>query len=429
MRKIALCLALVALLGLSGQAMAVVGAIDAVPAATLLIPYFEVDLDDPFGRTTLFSINNASQAPIIAHVTLWTDLSIPTLDFDVFLTGFDVYTINLRDLFTTGFTPPTRTGNLPTTPNSPRGPFSATTPGYLNTAGCLLPLPNVPAPLLDHIRRAHTGLSSPIFGGACSGVNYPDNVARGYITVDTVSRCTVRFPNSLAYWQEDALDINQLWGDIFYIDLGANDAAAIPAVHVEAGVGEAGDYTFYGRYSGGLDDREALASTWGARYFVGGAFDGETFFQVWRDAKVDPSPFVCAAGPPAPFPLVNHQLVSFDEQENPDVAPPGDGFSPPIVAPPVNPFPWETQKVLVGGLTFPVPFTAGWVYMNLNTEVAGQFLAPGDDRMQNHVSVIHRAEDRFQIGLDAMHFDNVTSPATAEDICLGLFPPGATPCP
>ena len=30
------------------------------PAATLLYPYFEVDLNDPQGQTTLISINNAS---------------------------------------------------------------------------------------------------------------------------------------------------------------------------------------------------------------------------------------------------------------------------------------------------------------------------------------------------------------------------------
>ncbi len=34
-------------------------ALDVVPAATLLLPYFEVDLRSPSGRTTLMAINNA----------------------------------------------------------------------------------------------------------------------------------------------------------------------------------------------------------------------------------------------------------------------------------------------------------------------------------------------------------------------------------
>src|SRR4028119_2495923 len=82
---------------LAGTARAEIGTIDAVPAATLLLPYFECDLDDNLapadgGVTTLFSINNASATAVLAHVTLWTDESIPTLDFDIYLTGYDVQT-------------------------------------------------------------------------------------------------------------------------------------------------------------------------------------------------------------------------------------------------------------------------------------------------------------------------------------------------
>ena len=37
------------------------------PGATLLLPYFEVDLDHPAGVTTLFSINNASATAVLAQ--------------------------------------------------------------------------------------------------------------------------------------------------------------------------------------------------------------------------------------------------------------------------------------------------------------------------------------------------------------------------
>src|SRR5258708_1840618 len=69
------------------------------PAATLLVPYFEVDLNDPSGRTTLVSVNNAAPRPTLARMVLWTDWGIPTLAFDVYLTGYDVQTFNLRDAF------------------------------------------------------------------------------------------------------------------------------------------------------------------------------------------------------------------------------------------------------------------------------------------------------------------------------------------
>ena len=75
--RISLCLALLGLLGLGGQAFAVFNAADPVPAATLLLPYFEVNLADcdtvASHVNTLFSINNASATAILAHVTVWSD--------------------------------------------------------------------------------------------------------------------------------------------------------------------------------------------------------------------------------------------------------------------------------------------------------------------------------------------------------------------
>ena len=66
--------------------------IGVTPAATLLLPYFEVDTAaaQGTGATTLFTITNTSRYPQIAHVTVWTDWSFPVLDFNIFLTGYDV---------------------------------------------------------------------------------------------------------------------------------------------------------------------------------------------------------------------------------------------------------------------------------------------------------------------------------------------------
>ncbi|MBV9184396.1 MAG: hypothetical protein JO093_02200, partial [Acidobacteria bacterium] len=72
------------------------------PAATLLLPYFEVDLQNPAGRTTLFTITNVSRLSQIAHVTVWTDWSFPVLDFNIFLTGYDVQGISLRQVLVQG---------------------------------------------------------------------------------------------------------------------------------------------------------------------------------------------------------------------------------------------------------------------------------------------------------------------------------------
>src|SRR3954467_8952513 len=72
------------------------------PAATLLLPYFEIDLQNPGGQTTLFTITNVSRYSQIAHVTLWTDFGMPVLDFNIFLTGYDVQAVNVKDVLTAG---------------------------------------------------------------------------------------------------------------------------------------------------------------------------------------------------------------------------------------------------------------------------------------------------------------------------------------
>jgi hypothetical protein len=59
--------------------------IGVAPAATLLLPYFEVDLGTAStGRTTIFSVTNVSPYAQVAHVVLYTDWSFPVLDFNLF---------------------------------------------------------------------------------------------------------------------------------------------------------------------------------------------------------------------------------------------------------------------------------------------------------------------------------------------------------
>ena len=43
------------------------------PAATLLVPYFNVDFSGGNTANTVFTIVNTSRFPQIAHVVLWTD--------------------------------------------------------------------------------------------------------------------------------------------------------------------------------------------------------------------------------------------------------------------------------------------------------------------------------------------------------------------
>ncbi|HSS79209.1 MAG TPA: hypothetical protein VLV54_20990, partial [Thermoanaerobaculia bacterium] len=194
MKKLVLGVCLLCLIGLGYPARAVICTIDAVPAATLLLPYFEVDLNNPNGLTTLFSVNNASATAILAHVVVYSDLSVPVLDFNIYLTGYDVQTINLRDIIVNGVMPQTASaGQDPDDDISPKGPKSQD----INFASCTgqLPPPPLPPSFIQHLALSLTGKASPLFSGLCSGRALGDNIARGYITVDTVNNCTLRLPS------------------------------------------------------------------------------------------------------------------------------------------------------------------------------------------------------------------------------------------
>src|SRR3954470_12476854 len=97
--------------------------IGVAPAATLLLPYFEVDVANRT-QNTLFTITNVSRLPQIAHVTVWTDWSFPVLDFNLFLTGYDVQALSMYDIIAKGIIAP-RGAALP-------GTSSLTTPGSLS---------------------------------------------------------------------------------------------------------------------------------------------------------------------------------------------------------------------------------------------------------------------------------------------------------
>jgi hypothetical protein len=415
--KLTVCLALLCLLALGGQAIAEICTIDDVPAATLLLPYFEVDLGNLTGVNTLFSINNASNTAAVAHVTMWTDESIPTLDFDVYLTGYDVQTISMRDIFN-GILP--RTADVGIDPDaagptasaiSNLGNSPATTPATLdqNFAGSTGPCgtsatiynagptPTLSATLIAHIRASHTGFSSTVYGG-CVGLRYGDNIARGYITVDNVNQCNLQFPGSTGYFVAGGTGLannnNTLWGDYFYVNDGQNYAQGETLAHIEAcstvappstcaanptgicqtgpSVGQnaddcpflAGEYTFYGRYLGvpnsAADQREPLATNFATRYINGGAFTGGTDLIVWRDAKTPLGasiPVHSCPGNFTQFPLNQADVVAFDEMENPtNLCFQGSNVSPPTGGVETC-FPVEAQRVSLSNSIVPLGAT------------------------------------------------------------------------
>lgn len=418
MKRFALGLALLGLVALGAPATAIIGTVDDVPAASLLLPYFEVDLNSPTGITTLFSINNASASAAVAHVTIWSDLSVPVIDFDVYLTGYDVQTINLRDIIVSGILPRTADdGADPADTISPQGPFSQDINFPGASGPCVAPYVNpvITGNFLTYVQRALTGLgAAPATGSGsrCYGVPYGDGIARGYVTIDSVTQCSLLFPGDVGYFEGGIPDFrNILWGDYFYVEPGQNFAQGETLVHLEADAQffVPGDYTFYGRYVGftGIDGREPLASSFASRYVNGGAFDGGTEFIVWRDTKQAQNDFACAAFPPSPFPLNETQVMAFDEAE--DATELCYIFGGGVISPPSDPedptcFPWEAGRYAMEG-DLASPYDFGWLYMNLNFFNA----AAPEVGAQAWVTTVMKAEGRYAVGFDAIPLDNAYS--------------------
>jgi hypothetical protein len=432
MRKLALLAGIVILPFCSRPAEAVICTVDAVPAATLLLPYFEVDLVNPSGTQTLFSVNNASATAVLVHVVIWSDLSVPVLDFDVYLTGYDVQTINLRDILVFGNLPQTASaGQDPTDTISPKGALSQD----INFASCTgaLPLPQLPAIYISHLQNSLTGQPSALLGGNCAGQAFGDNIARGYVTMDTVDQCSTFFPGDAGYFVSGGTGVatnqNVLWGD--WIRDMSTSAESGDLVHIEAsGTNPAtstpGRYTFYGRYDAwtAVDNREPLATGFAVRYFAGAAGGAalNTSLAVWRDSKVSQGAFTCPATPgvrPAWYPLGQEGIVIFDEQEH-AVTPVTVPVSPQPPAAALIPFPAEAQRVHVSqapggtgsagsaGAELAVPFAFGWLYLDLNTTVAAAGSNPPVDpaAAQAFVTAFDEAGSNFAVGIEAIRLDS-----------------------
>jgi hypothetical protein len=81
-------------------------AAEILPTSDVLVPYFEVDLDDPdMGSTTLFAIGNASPDAIDVLMTVHTNWGIPLLKIPLALTADEVRSFNLRDWIVRGELP------------------------------------------------------------------------------------------------------------------------------------------------------------------------------------------------------------------------------------------------------------------------------------------------------------------------------------
>jgi hypothetical protein len=387
------------------------------PAATLLLPYFEVDLEHGFGETTLFTITNTTSIEQIARVTLWTDLAYPVMTFNIYLTGYDVQSISLYDVLVRGLIgPPHGTG----TSVSHSGNLSGSNPG-LDVSHCGVIPPRLDAAAVVRMQSAFTVGSI----AGCSKVGGIHENAVGYATIDVVGNCGTSGPTDPEYFAEDIRYDNVLIGDYQMVNSDQDFAQGNPMVHIRA-VPEGStppiraglmqyktpfERTFYGRFQDpahpDADARQPLPSTFAARWINGGSGAFETSFQIWRQGVTTRSAN-CAAYEMNGWILVAEAVV-FDEHENGEGRLPEGCDADPCVGPGPMILPSTASVNIEPGsdiLLQSILSTTigGWVYLNLDDDgsIAGAH--------QNWVTVSMRAERRHSVSFDAAWLGNGCSP-------------------
>jgi len=392
-----------------GLALALVGGVayanfcarDVVPAASLLVPYAVVDLNadgtpNSAGYTTLFAVTNVSSAYALVHITVWSAQSNPVVDWDELLTGYDVWTINFRDLLTGNFnlfdTGAAKLAPKPTTGPPVYGPSS-----NIYTTALPVPVdPTVPISGCNFPYGARVTLGPIITGklqaditaqlkqyvpckGSVPNFTSPPwltgltaNPVFFYVTADVVTTCNTYFPNQGQYWTANTgqtkfpASRNVLIGDVIWVNSTTNYSESVPAVHLEAGLTMT--QNFYTRYAvTNLDDREPLATAFGFRYISSGA---STNIIVWKDSnEADWDTDSTSATYNTPnndtgitYACRPYVYYAFDESEN-ALARGGGGPSGFDIAEP-NVIPFETQSAPLNATNWDgIPAANGWMLL------------------------------------------------------------------
>jgi hypothetical protein len=366
--------------------------ISVAPAATLLLPYFEVDFTNRT-QDTLFTITNVSRFPQIAHVSVWTDWSFPVLDFNIYLTGYDVQGISMNSILNGTIGAATGTG--PTQAVSPLGNLSS---GFTNNpnfagGGASIQCATQPGPLSAGTVAALRAVLTTGVYNAGAGASCPNPVggthanAIGYVTIDVNAACNQFLPTDPLYYQTQILFDNVLIGDYQQLGPAAQgttassfDAGGNAMVHIRA-VPEGGPantplagaqtnlpYTFYDRYTPAtnrtLDRRQPLPSLWAARFIQGGTGAFATNYKIWREGF---GAGACGASLALNGVLSVADVVRFDEHENPNTSSPCLVSPCPTTSTPLMP---EASIQNTTSGNFPTIFAGtdvgGWMYLNLN---------------------------------------------------------------
>src|SRR6266542_2497027 len=373
------------------------------PAATLLLPYFEVEARKHVNDAgnTIFSVINTSAKPQIARVTVWTDYGYPALWFNLFLTGYGVSSISLYDVIANGKLPETSSSAQAGARSRPND----ANPNIVSIEECATlggPLPQTTVDSVVALLTQGTAEGTCRYGG-----DHP--MAVGYVTVDVVNSCTKISPLDPAYYAKTLLYDNVLTGDYERVvpdKLIGNYAGGNPLVHIRAipEGGPAGSaatglpYTFYDRMtpSGArhIDRRQPLPSTFAARFIEGGTAAFHTEYTMWREAATAAAAGCVSANASVPY----LSIVRYDEYENPTVGSGPRAF--PVAAAAATTSSAFPPRVGVS--------VSGWMFLELDNRAGTSASSPFSVARpsQNWIVIKMQAEGRYGVEYDATAIGN-----------------------
>jgi hypothetical protein len=378
-------------------------------AATLLLPYFEVEYDQPQSEAlnTVFTVINTSPAPQIVRVTIWTDWGYPAAFFAMYLTGYDAHTVSMYDILARYTLPVTSSAAAVGSNSVSQNPHFYEETWCLSAGGPIGP---------ERGHRLQRMLTTGERDDATCRVGGVHPHAVGYVTLDVVNSCAVDSPLSDTYWKEVILYDNVLTGDYERINPKAktgNYAGGNPLVHIRA-VPEGGTagttvnsplpYTFYDRYTPrdarGIDRRQPLPTVFAARYINGGRGSFQTNFAVWREGVVGRDTAECSYAKNGALQLFTPMVVRFDEHEN-AVATTGCDENGCV-------YPTTGAATLIGAASPILPPSpsgdlAGWIWINLDNGAGSLAASPYSSRRpsQNWIIIQMYAEGRYAVDFDA----------------------------
>ena len=306
------------LLVTSSPALAVFCARDVVPAATLLVPYVEVDMTgnsnnpvpDRNGITTILRVTNTAAEAALVELVIWTAVGEPVVTLHAALSGYDMWTVDFADLLSgtwsrfdtslsTAARPNVELGELKRTPfeSGPdgrsvqwvRAPYTQPWPRGLASPGktselpgeqCLIPYGDAVgyqyAPLFVQklqeplYAREHLGCGQKVVTRHSNDwmAWLTANPLFFYATVHVVRSCGHLWPTDAGYAEQVALDRDVLLGEVEVLHPSGGTLELLPAVHLETALSAAQVATVgpFEAQGGHEDRREPLATAFAFPY-------------------------------------------------------------------------------------------------------------------------------------------------------------------